>query len=210
VYTHHHQTLDAVTTLQEYLLQALPDADSDTTARRHGAAAEVVSMCYADRAQAGVSETALYASFSRALWSVGDTADARLILASHVEQRAIRDTLLELLSLLETSALLWESVVRGVVRHRSDWLSTDQRPIWVLDTERLTSDLWQMELTWPPAIRRLIEELAPVWDKPFGHGVLGVVMPSRHAQPVLLYLRKLMQHVADQRNWTATPQVLRL
>ena len=201
---------DTLTVLREYLLQALPAAESDTHARRQLAAAEVVSLCFADRAQDGFSDTALYASFSRALWSIGDEAEARRILSDRVERGAIQHTLLELLGRIDTSALLWEAVVRGVVRHRTDWISADQRPVWVLDTTRLEPQVWDMELSWQPVVRRLVEELAPLWDTQFGRGALGVVASGRHAQDVHVYLANLIDHLESERNWLLKPQLMRL
>ncbi len=174
--------------------------------------ARSVAVYCADDLRRGIPSTDLHVLLSRALWGVGATDTAEQVLTDHLEQRSIKMTLKALLSVSDVSPMLWRAVVRGAVRRRTDWLSADHMPLWVLDLERIHMAACDMELARFMTARILLRALAPVWDATTGHGALAVRGHDAPAQSPAIpsFCSDVLRHESRVRRWRAVPRVLRL
>jgi len=171
-----------------------------------------VAVYCADDAMQGIPSTDLHVLLSRALWGVGETEVAEQVLNDHLEQRAIKDTLKVLLAVSDVSPMLWRAVVRGAIRRRTEWISADRVPLWVLDVARIRMEPCDMELARFLTVRILLRALAPVWNATAGRGALALRYgaTSAEANDALAYCRAVLEREAADRGWQACPQVLRL
>lgn len=199
--------------LRAYLLKEMETRGATMashTRERCGDVARGVATYCADDAGRGLCVSELHALCSRALWSVGETDIACRILDDHLEGRCIRDTLKTLLSLQEVSPLLWRAVVRGVVRRRMNWATSDGMPIWVLDLARLDTTPCDLELARFMMVRTLLRAMASVWMASGGIGVMVVRMrgATRREIAVLLDLcRDALDRERAHRKWRTAPRV---
>lgn len=173
--------------------------------------AHSVAVFCADDLRRGIPSTDLQVLLSRALWGVGATDTAEHVLTDHLEQHSIKQTLKALLSVSDVSPMLWRAVVRGAVRRRTEWLSADDMPLWVLDLERIQRAACDMELARFMTARILVRALAPVWDATTGHGALAVrgFDAPPHSLAIPTFCRDVLRHESRIRRWRVVPRVLR-
>ncbi|HOW97250.1 MAG TPA: hypothetical protein P5567_05470 [Kiritimatiellia bacterium] len=110
----------------------------------------------------------------------------------------------------------WRGLASRLYRS-AEWAGGDR--VWILDLGKVGGlPCYRLELLWFPVVRRLIEDMAELWDATGGHGVLGVVggVPAGisgralrrwradlagHGEAVLARLRR-------QRGWAELPRLL--
>ena len=204
---------DREQTLSAHLLRELETRYATSPEERavfRDVARSVAVFC-ADDLRRGIPSTDLHVLLSRALWGVGATDTAEHVLTDHLEQRSIKKTLQALFSVSDVSPMLWRAVVRGAVRRRTDWLSADHMPLWVLDLERIHMAACDMELARFMTVRILLRALAPVWDTATGHGALAVRCRDEPPQSLAIpaFCRDVLRHESRIRRWRVTPRVLR-
>lgn len=175
-------------------------------------AARSVAVHCASRIRFGIETGQLHLLFSRALWSVGETAVAEQMLELGVESRQIRATLLALLQAGAVAPDLWPLVGNGTIRYHESWLAADSQPVWCLDTPRITGWGDETELAQSLALKRIICSLAQVWDQTNGAGCLatrGEVGQDRPGWQIRM-VRAWLEQCAHLRGWRSIPRVLRM
>ncbi|MBP7830220.1 MAG: hypothetical protein KA248_09915 [Kiritimatiellae bacterium] len=111
---------------------------------------------------------------------------------------------------------VWRRLVSGLYRS-SDWAGGE--PVWILDLGRiagLPGD--RLELVWQPLLRRLLEDMAELWDSTDGLGVVAVRggSPAGLKGRTLIRWRNELRGFGDsvlarlrrQRNWRVLPRLM--
>ncbi len=110
----------------------------------------------------------------------------------------------------------------GVVRGAS-WAFMGTGRGWIIDLSRISPDRSiLLELTISALLRKMISELASVWDASSGDGWLGLSGTDRFVtkrswrgrgtdgQDLCGYSERILRHLASQRGWARVPDVKKL
>ncbi len=152
-------------------------------------------------------ETLMALLLVRMLAAAGYAEDARRVSVRYTGQSAVADVFRQ--PQLPRRALL--GLARGVVRPTrieamGEW------PVWTLDFSRIAADVAAcLEFVLMPAVRSMLDEVAPLWDASGGRGGLGLCGAVRRGvERVELdsFCRVWAARTARARNWASAPEII--
>lgn len=183
--------------LTRHLATAYPNA-KDVPDCLPAVAAAIADVWVHDLARSPLPDDFLPLLASRALWGIGEQDAARGLLkdSTHLGGLVERGG-----PSLSACAHLATRVMRPV-----ESSMVDAGPAWALDVARLGSI--SMELALFQRVRAVLEQVAEVWDKGFGRGVLLLRGPV-DAPGLAAYIEEVLGRIAIQRGWKATPEIVR-
>lgn len=141
----------------------------------------VASLVMRKRPVANVRSDYLALLAARALWAVGEEGAARRLIALKSDQLRFSASYADVAFVPDMSLPVWWAMMRSRVVRPSALFDSARGAIWILDLERAVALARErLELTVFRVMSAVLEEIAPLWDRSKGQGVLGL----RHVNAV--------------------------
>ena len=164
----------------------------------------------------------------RALWSVGEEKTARRLLEIQGRALNLSPTFVEAVRAPDVSMISWHILLSTRAVRTSALMRPLNGTFWALDLERMVLPAsTSLELLALNVVRKVIDQVASLWDHSQGRGLLGL----RHANTVAAgilgcprhsakstalaadirgQVRQRLQTLKSVRGWDETPQVMML